>query len=180
VILEGRENAESTFSLNTEFFIYKTDIETDFYRAGLAAAALSMNNNGRIAFFIDPQIHEHVKDAFFRGLNSRINPPDTIFFASFFDYYEMPDLSCVVFAGAGVEFLEENLDIPAVLFSWLDPSMTPSSVVLVINDSPLVQVFQAVTMMSAGEENGVIRSNLSILNRLNINRGIMRNINKIK
>ncbi|MCL2808523.1 MAG: hypothetical protein FWD24_00500 [Treponema sp.] len=179
VILEGRN---STGSGNSDFFTYKTDIDTDFYRAGLAAAAFDNNKKEKIIVFIHPHNQQAI-NAFLRGINEQINPPQVLFFSSFLEFSEnFPEktgISCVVLCGAGSEFFDEKIGVPVILFSWTDPSLVPLDVVMIFDDSPLAQVNRVMAMVSSSKDNGVISSNLSIFNRININRQILRKIKKI-
>jgi len=164
VVLEGRYGElfpESGGNFNG-FFTYKTDIEADFFTAGLAAGALH-SGNGRIAVFLEPRIAE-AGSFFMQAVNSQENPPETSFFTSFSQYSGISGLSCVVLAGQGAEFLEDSNGIPVILFSWIDPSLAPANVILIINDSPWAQAVQAVKMAAAGIDPGRIRSKLIILN----------------
>jgi len=176
VILEGRQNLN--FDIKTGYFLYQTDIEADFYRAGLAATAFSSEDK-IIALFLELHIQEKAKEAFLRGLSELEYPPEVLFYTSFSDYPVISDLSCVVIAGIGIEYLDEKSDVPVILFTWLDPKFIPFNIVAVIDDSPWAQVVQAVNMVKAGESSGLIKSKFTILNRNNANKAILRKINRI-
>jgi len=69
------------------------------------------------------------------------------------DYTTYAEIGCVVVAGPALRFLERNLEIPVILFSWIDPSMSPRSVRIIFDDSPLAQAARAARFISptAGE-----------------------------
>jgi len=180
VILENRYGSDSTYSVINDnlndYFIFKTDINAEFQKAGRAAVALDMGKNGKIAVFLDSHIHTQASDAFLLGMNSFENPPQAFFFNNFSQFYEIPELSCVVLAGSGAEFLEKNEGIPVIFFSWIDPSLLTIETVLLINDSPLAQAVEAVRMVNAGQKEGLLQSKFVDLGRNHIDRKILRKI----
>jgi hypothetical protein len=184
VLLEGRfpdnENP-SAFAIDgdiSDYFIYKTDIDADFYRTALAAAALDKGKNGKIVVFLEPGLRRQAREAFLQALNDIESPLEPLFFTSFSQFSEMPDISCVVMAGIGSEYLDEKSGVPVIFFTWIDPSFLPADVVLVVNDSPWAQAVQAVKMSAAREEQGRIRSNFLLQNNKNIDRETLRKILK--
>jgi hypothetical protein len=196
VVLEGRypedENpADSVLGeAKHEFFIYKTDINDDFYKAGLAVTALKPlpvqnddnstigeSKKGKIVVFLDQNMNQ-MRDVFLRGLYDRGNLLETHFFNSFSQYSEQPDLNCVVMTGLGAEFLDKKTGVPVISFTWLNPFLLPSDVVMVINDSPLIQARQAVKMVSADIKRGLIKSGFFVLNRKKFDRGVIAIIRK--
>ncbi|MDR2596220.1 MAG: hypothetical protein LBC76_02755 [Treponema sp.] len=182
VILEGRHgNISTNFVIGSnlsDYYIYKTDINIEFQKAGMAAAAVNMGKNGKIAVFMDPQIQLQATDAFLQGMNFFENPPQALFFNNFIQFSEIPDLSCVVLAGSGVEFLENNEEIPIIFFSWIDPALLPAKTVLLINDSSVAQTIEAVRMVIAGQKEGLLQSKFVSLNKGYIDKKILRKIHK--
>jgi len=203
-ILEGRSLQEKNLS---GYYVYKTDINTDFFRAGLAAAAIVSDynltqvtrnrysefkrqlelesyepwpiSNGKIAVFIEPHIFIQAKEAFLQGLNQEIQA-ETLFFSSFIDISDTEDLACIVLAGIGGELLEKISDIPLIAFSWLDPQMMPTNVLFIIDDSPFAQVIQAIRMASAGEAQGYVPSKVIVMDNKGINSELLKNLKKIR
>jgi len=167
VLLEGRNDEESglssTGSSASDYFIYKTDTESDFFRAGLAAAALDMDKNGKIAVFLESGTGTQARDAFLQALNSLEKPLETHFFTSFSAFNDLPDLSCVVLAGAGAEYLGNENGVPVIFMTWIDPFLVPADVVIVVNDSPWAQAVEAVRMVTAGVGQGQIKSKFHVL-----------------
>ncbi|MDR2543379.1 MAG: hypothetical protein LBC80_08040 [Treponema sp.] len=208
VILQGRflENQNlalsSVYRNNSDFLFYKTDITSDFYRAGLAAAAFDNGKNGTIMIFVCPDIDSSVRNDFIQGVkdyehrpkssgraqanddemeiigrNTRTHP-NTVFFTSFSQFVEVSDLSCVVIIGAGTEYMEKKTDVPVILFTWLDPSLVPDNVVLVVNDSSWAQVVHIVRLWGSEEALGFIPSKFHFINTKNIDRRVLRKIQK--
>jgi len=178
VLLEGRP---SVYSRNDTFhglFVYKTDIEADFYMAATVAAAIEGGNNGKIVVFSETQLQIRCRDAFLRAFSELEEPPDPLFFTSFSQYYEIFGLSCVVLAGTGIEYMEQFSGVPMIFFTWIDPLMLPEDVILVVDDSPWAQVLQAVKMAAAGSAEGSIMSNFLFLNEKKINPQVLRKIKK--
>jgi hypothetical protein len=198
IILKGNYPGEMDLSYGrqVDFFVYRTDLEADFFKAGFVAAALAAEaalvaetegNNGGIAVFMENRQFSHfgtlARDAFIRGVNRQFeinnmygNHPVISFYTSFHEYTGAEVLSCVVVAGSGYEYFERKDGVPVIFYSWLDTSLAPSNVVAVIDDSPWAQVIQAVTLVSAGDRDGKISSKFTILNNRNIN---LRKIIKI-
>jgi len=180
IILEGRHQYRRT---NTGLFIYKTDIEADFYRAGLAAAVISKDKTGNVAVFIEPRqfssYRELTRPAFSRGMEECESAREIKFYSSLAEMPANTGLSCVVLAGTAYDYLDKKEEVPVIVFSWLDPSLMPRDAVLVIDDSPWAQLKEAVSMAEAGEERGLIKSEISILSK-NFNRRILQKLRQIR
>jgi len=196
VLLEGRspENENKAETIlgedKSEYFIYKTDINDDFYRAGLVIAALNPPQNqkddnsiteevknDKIIVFLDRNLTP-MKDVFLRGLYDSGILLETQFFNTFSQYSEQSSLFCVVLAGIGAEFLDKKAGVPVISFTWLNPTMLPEDVVMVINDSPWAQARQAFKMVSAGEKSGLIKSEFLILDRKKFGKDVIALIRK--
>jgi len=196
VLLEGRymedENpTESLLGADKEgYFIYKTDINDDFYRAGLAITAMKHKSapkddnsatdegkKGKVIVFLEQKFNQ-MKDVFIRGLYDRGELLETHFYNYFSQYSEQPDLFCVVTAGLGSEFMEKKTGVPVISFTWLNPSLLPSEVIMTVNDSPWAQARQAVRMVCSGAENGLIKSVFSVLDRNKFDRNVIAIIKK--
>ena len=169
VLLEGmfpedeNPSASSIGDDTSGYFIYKTDISADFYRAGRTAAAFDNAENGRFIVFLQPSFQIPAREAFQRALNDLENQRETLFFTSFSQYS----------AGVGAEYLEKKTGVPVIFFSWLDPVFMPSDVVFAVNDSPWAQAVQAVKLVKSGETTALIRSNFQAIDRKKINRGLL-------
>jgi len=182
VILEGRYGDETTYSVIdgnlSDYFIFKTDINTEFQKAGKAAVALDMGKNGKIAVFLNPQIQTQAANAFLQGMNSLENQLNAFFFNNFSQFSEIPGLSCIVLAGSGVELLEKNEGIPVIFFSWIDPSLLSAETALLINDSSLAQAVEAVRKVKIGQKEGLLQSKFVDFKRSYIDRKTLRKIYK--
>jgi len=183
VVLEGRypEGESPSENIlgaeNSEYFIFKTDINDDFYRVGLAVTeikqkplkideiyTLQSGKKDKIIVFLEQRLNE-MKDVFLKGLYDKGKLLETRFFNSYTQSYEAPDLFCVVLAGLGNEFLDKKAEVPVISFTWLNPSLLPFDVVLAVNDSPLAQVRQAVKMVKNGVKKGLIKSEFRVLDK---------------
>jgi hypothetical protein len=194
IILEGRypENINrsadilenSNLSESSRYFIYKTDIKDEFYKAGISAASLA--GGGNIAVFIDSGQNflfgAIAREAFINGVNEytgNLLPGEnaqgqTRFYTSVSDYPENIELSCVVMAGNGADYYEKHAKTSSIIFSWLDPAFAPFETFLIIDDSVWVQAARAVKMADAGEAQGLISSKFLVLDRGKYNREVMR------
>jgi hypothetical protein len=163
-----------------DYFIYKTDIDSDFYRAGITAAAFITEENGRIAVLLDSNILSQAGEAFSRGIDSLENPPDALFYTYVPGNIDDPDIFCVVLVSAGAEYFERETEAkkPVVLFTWIDPVYLPENIVLIVDDSPWAQSVQAVRMAASRTVNGKIQSKFQVVNKENIDREILRKIQK--
>ena len=112
----------------------RINIEEDLYRAGLCAAAFA--GEQRIVFFGDGSASGNNWDAFRQGLRDRDYMGSPLFPGLSSEYSSFSDVGCVILTGAASKFIEKKLKMPMILFSWLDPAMTPRSVKLVFDDSP--------------------------------------------
>jgi len=181
ILLEGRHGGDDFLRIPDNdggYFIYQTDIESDFYRAGIAAAAIDMEKNGKIIVFLDSFFQIPAKEAFLRGINSIRETHEITFLTSISQLNEDPDISCVVLAGAGAEYMEKELDFPVIFFTWLNPLLLPDVIVIVINDSPWVQSVQAVRMTAAKLPENRLKSKFQVVNDKNLDMKILRKILK--
>jgi hypothetical protein len=181
ILLEGRNVLDSRNQAAWEgFFRFKTDVDTDFYRAGLYAAIIDGERNKRINIYINRSIRNSASESFRQSFRDQ----DKILNASFASAYAqeayVSEISCAVLAGAGAEFLEKNQDIPVIFFTWLNPDATPRNTVIIFDDSPLVQAVPAVKMAAAGITDGQIASKILILSARVADNGILKNLKKAK
>ena len=192
IILDGRNNNEFKINSNPEtsnLFKYATDIEADFFRAGVISAAFQLpppeneespvneNQKRHIIVFLESHLNQlygqKIKESFKQGINQHENPPEPLFYTSFSEFTGNFNLSCVILAGSGSEYLDNKSGVPVIMFSWLDPYLTTSDTVLVIDDSPLAQVYQAVKLAESGTENGTIKSEFVISNRKKMDKNLL-------
>jgi len=178
ILLEGR--SENTKPADfPEIFIYKTDIEADFYTAAAAIAAIERGENVKIAVFVETQLQTKCREAFSNAFSGMEMPPEALFYTAFSQYSENTDFSCVILAGTGVEYLESHSGLPVIFFTWIDPLMMPEDVVLIVDDSPWAQLSQAVKMAAAGLQEGLIKSDFKVINRKKVSVSVLRKIKKM-
>jgi len=196
ILLEGRYADDENPAKNllggdiSEYFVYKTDVNDDFYRIGLAVTAIKFkkepkNENppsdegkkGKIIVFLENNLNQ-MKDVFLRGLYDKGQLLETYFYNSYSQYLDMTDLSCVVIAGSGSDFLDKKAEVPIIAFTWLNPSLLPFDVVMTVNDSPWAQARQAVKMVKSGVKTGVIKSEFKVQNIKKFDRKVIAIIKK--
>ena len=110
-----------------------SDTERDLYRAGLCAAYLA--GDKKILVFDDELFPEKQRETLTEGLKARGFMEEPVFLRSYSNQANYSEIGCVIVAGPASRFLENNLDIPVILFSWVDPAITPRVVKLVFDDS---------------------------------------------
>jgi len=126
-----------------------TDTRADLYMAGMAAALLT--GEKRPLLFSDGTFTEEQREAFRQGLSDQGFTQDPIFANASAGYSSYTEIGCVVVSGPAARFVDLNLDIPMILFSWVDPSFTPSTVKLIFDDSPWALAVEALKLLPAGE-----------------------------
>ncbi|GHV67532.1 hypothetical protein AGMMS49928_04750 [Spirochaetia bacterium] len=112
------------------------DTETDCYRAGLAAALLNRGKDGKVGFFHGGALDPAGRDAFLAGLREGGAEDPPLFLEGTNENAPWKELSSAVVKGPAGVLLERNLPIPVILFSWVDPELTPTSVKVIFDDSP--------------------------------------------
>ena len=176
IVIGGLSPTQDLPPPDDNMYVYRTDRETDLYRAGLFAGILadlrqkmaeSTADRARagegsppiqaapvrrtFALWQDHAVTAGQRDLFSRGVRE-FDPGSAVVFARNIDEMPVADgLSCVVLAGAGYEYLERHSQIPVILFSWLDPALAPWEVVVIFDDSPWGLVLPAVRMAEKGK-----------------------------
>ena len=185
VLLEGRypetvNPALFAIGNNTEdFYIYKTDISADFYRAGLAAAILDGEKNERIVIFVESSIQTPAREAISNALKDAEKPLQTSYFTAFTQFSGNQNVSCVILAGSGSEYPDKYSEVPIITFTWINPELLPDDIVLVFNDSPWVQAVPSVRMVQAGMKNGQIPSKILFVGGKMADKAAVRKLRKI-
>jgi len=131
------------------FATVNTDTRTDLYRAGMAAALFT--GEKRPLFLSDGTLSEDLREVFRQGLADNGSQSEPVFVNATSNYTSWAEIGCVVVAGPAARFAEQNLDIPIILFSWIDPSLTPGTVKIVFDDSYLTLAVEALRAMPAAE-----------------------------
>jgi len=142
--------------------VYRTDLETDLYRAGLFAGIVGLKKNPseaqRISFlWQDRYMQALEREVFSRGLRES-DPGAVVRFAN--SASDMPDggISCVILSRSGAEYLDKNPKIPLILFTWLDPSLLPAETAAAFDDSTWALVVPAVRLAVNSQAEGKIPS----------------------
>jgi len=182
VVLEGKYTGRTM--PDTNFFVYRTDIETDFLTAGKMAVILGGQDGGQIAVFIDPQQNTHygsvARESFVLGVNSQGIGFQPLFYTTVAAIQEDAVFASVILAGTGWEYLEKKTTVPSIALSWLDPALMPQDITVVFDDSPFGQLNQAVRLASLERRDGRIPSKITVLERKIIPKGILRKLQKIR
>jgi hypothetical protein len=153
-------------------------METDFYRAGAMAAILDGEKNGRVIVFFEQRILAIGRSSFLQGFTDQEKSTEPIFLTSFSQFSTLDNISCVVLAGTGVEFMENNKDIPIIFFSWLNPAYSSRSTVIIFDDSPFAQAVKAVKIAAAGKNEAEIPSKTMVFSARIADKGILRLLRK--
>ena len=161
----------------SSLFYVRTNSKDDLYRAGLCAAFLA--GDGGVLFFGDGSVSDFDWEAFREGLQDGDHTGNSVFYNASSDYSSYSSIGCVVLAGSAAKFLERNLKIPVILFSWIDPAMTPQSVKIVFDDSPWALAADAIKNFTSPEEDILVPSYPHILADRMEEKGDFRNIKGI-
>ena len=130
----------------------RTDIKTDYYRAGLCAALFA--GEGSILFISDETVQYEFRKIFIEGLLAQDYTKDPYWGRYNTEVSTYSDLSCAVIAGPVGDFFEQKPDTPVILFSWADPGYTPQTVKVIFDDSPYTLAFKAAKLFSSIESDG--------------------------
>ena len=138
LVMEGRSpKPRASVPAETQLIFFDMDTAGDLYRAGLCAAVIT-GDAKRVLFFSDEPLPNFYREAFRAGLRDLGFLGDPIYVsASSLDSSSYSDVGCAVVTGPAARFLERNQNIPMILFSWIDPALTPRTVKILFDDSPL-------------------------------------------
>ena len=140
----------SPFRLDGDAFSFvNTDTDTDLYRAGMAAALFT--GEKRPLFFSDGVLPDELREIFRQGLADNGCLQEPVFLNSNANYSAWEEIGCVIVNGPASRFVEQKIDIPVILFSWIDPSLTPGTVKLLFDDSHLTLAVEALKALPARE-----------------------------
>jgi hypothetical protein len=113
-----------------------TDTRLNSWRAGRCAARLAGGGEGRVLVFQDGRDFPVNQDAFLAGLREENGALIPLYLNSSAEYSSWDEVRCVVLGGPGDPYFNRDSDIPALLFTWMDPALSPRSVKIIIDDSP--------------------------------------------
>jgi hypothetical protein len=132
VLVLGR--SDTMEAKETPITLVFTDAKVDLYRAALCAAQLA--GEKKILIFDDGLFLHEDRESLKEELKKRGFPEEPVFQSPSINYNSYPEIGCVVVTGPVSGFVDKNLDIPLILFSWTDPALTPRTVKLIFDDSP--------------------------------------------
>jgi hypothetical protein len=147
-VLGGGQKAEAE-----DVVFIQTDTRADFYRAGLCAAILAGEGAEVVVY---GQVATEWREAFLAGLREDGVERVVKYLSVTDDYSDIQNVACVVMNGQATAFLEQNRDIPVILFSWLDPALTSYAIKVVFDDSP----WALLTRVARGKEEGPFPSGM--------------------
>jgi hypothetical protein len=164
IILLGRMESDREESDREESGarVFRTDGELDYYRAGLCAAVLGTGGGDVVPVYEDGQTTAADEEAFAAGLSEGGSGSEPLYLAPGAEYTAWQNVSSAVAVGLAVRLFEQNVTVPVLLFSWIDPERTSRSVKLVFDDSPWAQVLPAVRAVERGETGGSLPSAIAI------------------
>jgi hypothetical protein len=143
--------------------VYRTDLETDLYRAGLLAGMIGLKKGPpdaqRTCFlWQDRYIQTPERESFSRGLSESDSRAVARFTNSASDLPGPEAVSCMILTRSGAEYLDKNTKTPLILFTWLDPLMLPAQTVAAFDDSTWALVIPAARMAVSSQAEGKIPS----------------------
>jgi hypothetical protein len=176
-VFQGR-SPDTGVSGAENFAVFGTDQELDLYRAGRIAALLASEKAPPeekvpdILVLQDDNIPGDLRNAFKRGLEDEGNRSAPRYLAGSSQYQSGTPCDAAVIYGAVQGFFDQEADIPAILFSWIDPALTPLKIKVIFDDSPLALAAKLVPLVSGAadskDDNGAavkIPSEIQVLGR---------------
>lgn len=179
--------------------IYRTDRQTDLYRAGLFAGILGNippkpvkkvkkkdesaanppdSTPRTYVLWQDKYVQAAGRDLFSQGIHEKDPGSEIIFVNSANDMPDMKAISCTVLTGAGAEYLGKNPRMPLILFSWLNPDFTAREIVVLFDDSAWGLAVPAVRMAIQRQAEGTIPSRPLIFSARIADNGVSRTLKK--
>jgi hypothetical protein len=139
--------------------LIKTDRDTDFYRAGLCAGILGSKSDDKILVFKELAMRELDKTAFIQGLHFQ-GVETAPFYINAVDVNQVKGFSCALIIGAAADYFNVNPKMPVILFSWLDPALTPRDAIILFDDSPHALAVSAVKIAVGKKPERIISSKI--------------------
>lgn len=151
LLFAGKENPSEG---NGQFRVIKTDTGNDLYRAGICAAIIAQNKEGKILCYIEKGGTAEEKTVFEQGLKDggREESANSVLFINLNrEYYDETEISCIVLTGNSADPFITEENIPIILSSWADPRFFSPQVKLILSDSLWETVVPAVKMTQSTE-----------------------------
>jgi len=127
----------------------RTDTVTDIYRAGASAAFFADEED--IIIFDDNLLPAESRESLNGLLEDRGFPGELLFRTQHVHIPSFDGIGSIIVTGPAPRALEQSLNIPKILFSWIDPAFTPRTVKLVFDDSPWALAAAALRAEGEGE-----------------------------
>ena len=185
VILSGFSPSSDLPNPDGGLCVYRTDLETNLYRAGLFAGLIGLKKSppegAQKTCFIwqDRYVQGPEREFFTRGVQES-DPEAVVRFVSSSSEIPGPEsVSCVVLTRSGGDYLDKNPQMPLILFAWLDPSMLPVETAAVFDDSTWALVVPAARMAINSQAEGKIPSIPLVFSGKTTDKGIYRSLRQL-
>jgi hypothetical protein len=132
------------------------DTRLGSWRAGRCAALLAGEGPGGVLVFQEREDFPVNQEAFLAGLREENGTLIPLFLSGSVDYSSWAEVRCVVLGGPADYYFNRNSGIPALLFTWLDPALSPRTVKVTGDDSPWALAPEI--LRSPGGDSGGFRS----------------------
>ena len=119
------------------------DAALNSWRLGRCAALLAGETGGVVLVFQDQRDFPVRREAFLAGLREESETLVPQYLDPSAAYSSWEQVRCVDLAGPAEAYLGREREIPCLLYSWMDPALTPTSVKVVGDDSPWALAFEA-------------------------------------
>jgi hypothetical protein len=133
------------------------DSRLNSLQAGRCAAMLA-GGEGEILVFQDGRNFPVDREAFLAGLQEEDKALIPVYLDSSADYSSWDKVRCVVLGGPADSYFNRNSEIPALLFTWMDPALSPSTVKITADDSPWALALRVLDPPGEEENSGGYRS----------------------
>ncbi|MDR1971553.1 MAG: hypothetical protein LBQ46_06490 [Treponema sp.] len=139
------------------------DTRLNSWRAGLCAAILAGESPGQVLVFQDRQHYPVNREAFTAGLQEENKSLSAVFLNGDIDYHAWDQVLCVVLGGPANSYFDRKDTIPALLFTWTDGALSPSTVKVLGDDSPWALAREAFRPPSGGEAYRIVPAEFTVL-----------------
>ncbi|MCL2609060.1 MAG: hypothetical protein FWD94_04055 [Treponema sp.] len=170
---------------NGTLSVYGTDRRADLFRAGILAGTIGLagktsggeedSGGRRTHVLLHDSLSTGEERAVFSGAVMEVDSASAVVFAG--SSAAMPDLrlaASVVSAGGPGDFMERNVGVPVILFSWMHPDFTSGEVLVMFDDSHWALAAEAARMAARGEAEGLIPSKTLIFSERIADNGVAR------
>jgi hypothetical protein len=149
VVVMGGMNPVPEGLSNMDITYFRTDVLVDLYRAVLSAFVLA--GEKEVLILCDESFSKEYQAPLGEMLVSSGYTEEPVFLAPFTHFNRFSDIGCVIVTGSASRHLDQIENIPVILFSWVDPALTPQAVKVVVDDSPWAMANRALKAMDSGE-----------------------------